>query len=223
MKKPQAKSYSAPFISFEGIDGSGKSVQAELLAQNLKTKGYPVSLLREPGDTIVSEQIRTVLLDKTNKQMHPHTELCLYEAARAQIISEKIQPALSSGVVIICDRFADSTTAYQGFGRELPLETILQINRFICDGTVPDRTYFLDISPELSLSRKSNMKEDADRMEKQALPFFNRVRNGYLEIAKQEPDRIVILEGSLSIKKLEQLILNDVLILLEQFKLKSST
>lgn len=221
MRKAKTQKYKAPFITFEGIDGSGKSVQAELLAKNLKKRGFSVSLLREPGDTSLSEQIRNLLLDKSNTQMHSHTELCLYEAARAQIISEKIDPALNRGVVVICDRFADSTTAYQGYGRELPIEIILQINRFICGDTVPDRTFFLDITADLSLSRKSHMGEAADRMEKQTLSFFERVRNGYMDIAKQDSTRIKVLDGSISIKKLEQLILKDVLLLLKQFNLKS--
>ena len=154
----------APFITFEGIDGSGKSVQAEQLAGNLKENGYRVSLFREPGDTQLSEQIRTLLLDKSNSRMHALTELFLYEAARAQLLAEKIRPALSDGTVVICDRFADSTTAYQGYGRELPIGTISEMNRFACGDTLPDRKLvisaqrtshaqrFLQLLPQLLLS-----------------------------------------------------------------------
>ena len=208
------------FLSFEGIDGSGKSIQAEALAKNLTQQGYNVCLLREPGGTAISERIRDILLDKKHLHMGSIAELFLYEAARAQILEEKIRPALLNGYIVLCDRFMDSTTAYQGYGRSLPLSLVRKTNEWVCGETIPDRTFFLDITWNTSLKRRAHNLDSADRMEKQALFFFEKVRHGYLDLVKQEPHRFLVLDGNKSVHSLEQVIKKDVLLMLKQFNIK---
>jgi len=204
------------FITFEGIDGAGKSIQANALFQRLKKNRYPVRLIREPGGPQISEKIRSILLDSQNDNMNPVTELLLYESARAQLIDEIIHPALSLNEIIISDRFTDSTLAYQGYGRSIPLSIIQKINKLVCGDIHPDRTFLLDISWDISLHRRSQIPAASDRMEKEQMEFFNRVRNGYLQIAESDPIRICFLDGSKSVSELEQEIFQNVLILLKK-------
>jgi dTMP kinase len=173
-------------------------------------------LIREPGGPQISEQIRTILLDNRNDNMNPITELLLYESARAQLIDEIIRPVLNRKEMILSDRFTDSTLAYQGYGRSISLSMIRKIHDLVCGEIHPDRTYFLDISWEVSLERRSQISSGNDRMEKEQKDFFNRVRNGYLEIADNEPDRVCILDGTKSVSELEQKIFQDVMILLKK-------
>jgi len=194
------------FISFEGIDGCGKSVQTEALRQRLLSAGYFVKIVREPGGTALSEKIRAILLDRSNIELVPRAELFLYEAARAQLMAEDILPALSRGEIIISDRFTDSTLAYQGHGRSLDKDFIKRANIFASKGRFPDCTFVLDITWEESIKRRNADKRTADRMEMEQKEFFLRVRQGYLALAKGEPQRICLVDGSLPIPEIEETI-----------------
>ena len=194
-------------ITFEGIDFSGKSVQANLLLGALKDRNLPVLFLREPGGTEISEKIRAVLLDNANHKMSAMTEVLLYSAARAQMVRESIIPHLEKGFVVICDRYFDSTTAYQGFGRKIDLDFIKKLNSFATEELVPDLTFLIDLDPEIALQRK---KTDLDRLEKENLEFHQRVRNGYLEIARPNTERFVIIDGEQSIEVIQDEIFMEV-------------
>ncbi len=180
------------FITFEGAEGSGKSTQIKRAAAHLRKMGKRVLLLREPGGTRVSEAIRAIILNKKFKEMSDATELLLYLAARAQIVREKIMPALKAGKAVICDRFEDSTLAYQGFGRKISLRTIVSVSRELVRGSLrPDLTFLLDIPPSQGLKRGGRH----DRIERQSLGFHHRVRRGFLKLAKKEPRRIKVLDA----------------------------
>ncbi len=194
-------------ITFEGIDFSGKSVQANFLNETLKDRKLPVLFLREPGGTEISEKIRSVLLDNANHKMSAMTEVLLYSAARAQMVRESIIPHLEKGFVVICDRYFDSTTAYQGFGRKIDLDFIKKLNSFATEELVPDLTFLIDLDPEIALQRK---KADLDRLEKEDLEFHQRVRNGYLEIARPNTERFVIIDGKQSIEVIQDEIFMEV-------------
>ncbi len=171
------------FITFEGIDGCGKSTQIKLLSDHLGSTGHEVVLLREPGGTVVGEKIRSVLLDKKNDGMDPVCELLLFEAARAQIVRELIMPALDDGKIVICDRFFDSTYAYQGYARELGAEMVKALNLTATSGLEPDITFLLDIDPDEALKRRGIRGDGDDRMEALGTGFQQKVRQGYLELA----------------------------------------
>lgn len=206
--------YRGLFISFEGIDGSGKSVQAERLYRNLQARHRAVRLIREPGGTEISERIRSILLDSRHRGMGVETELFLYEAARAQLVAEIIRPELNRGHAVITDRYADSTVAYQAYGRNLSRELVDGLNRVACAGVFPDRTYFLDIPIDESRRRMESVKK-TDRMETETREFYERVRQGYVEIARAEPERILLLDGTMSIETLERDILQNAMALLD--------
>lgn len=176
------------FVTLEGVDGSGKTTQAGLLVEYLEDLGIPVVAVREPGGTYISEQVRRVLLDPSNAGMAPECELLLYEASRAQLVREVVEPALEVGKIVICDRFYDSTYAYQAVGRGLPEGLVRTCNRLGSCGVVPDRTIVFDIEPEVSLVRATH--GGADRLEGEGLRFEERVREGYLELAQAEPERV---------------------------------
>lgn len=181
------------FITFEGGEGSGKSTQIKRTVEFLKSKGRDVVVLREPGATKISEGIREIILNKDFTEMSPNTELLLYLAARAQIVAEEILPALKAGKVVICDRFEDSTWAYQGYGRGLSLKTIDSVSKQIVRGSLkPDLTFLLDIDPHKGMKRGGRH----DRMEKESFAFHNKVRNGFLDIARKNPRRCVIIDAS---------------------------
>ncbi|MBN2410514.1 dTMP kinase [candidate division KSB1 bacterium] len=200
--------YSGKFVTFEGIDYSGKSVQSKILYQKLVDHQIDTLLLRDPGATAISERIRDILLDKKNHEMSVWTELLLYEAARAQMVQEAIIPALTAGKVVICDRFYDSTTAYQGYGRQLDLATVSRANLLGACGVTPDLTYIIDLDVNTAIKRRQELNEKADRLEAESPEFQNRVRDGYLSIAKKESHRIFLLKGERSIEKLSQEIYN---------------
>jgi len=183
------------FITFEGVEGCGKTTQIDLLKTHLESKGYNVLVTREPGGVPIAEAIRAVLLDTHHDTMSPIAELLLYEAARAQIVEEVIRPALESGRIVLCDRFADSTTAYQGAGRGLPMEEIERLHHLATRGVWPDLTFVLDLPVEQGLER-ARVRGRADRMEQQSLEFHRRVRLGFLEIAALEPRRITVIAGN---------------------------
>jgi len=174
------------FVTFEGIDGSGKSTQIEMLSEDLRKEGIPFILIREPGATQIGEKIRTILLDKANSGMHARTELLLYEAARAQIVEERIRPELEKGTVVICDRFFDSTVAYQGYARGLDLEAIGFLNRWSTSDLSPDITFLFDLPEEEAYRRRNGRGGAEDRLEAEGLLFMKKVREGYLELSRKE-------------------------------------
>jgi len=187
------KSKRGVFISFEGIDGSGKSTQILHLKSMLEGKGFSVIFVREPGGTLVSERIRPILLDKGSAGMKPEAELLLFEAARAQIVREVIEPALFRGEIVICDRFFDSTVAYQGYARGIDLDTIHKLNDFATGGLEPDITFLLDLPVEDAVKRQGKRGEK-DRMELEGVAFMQKVRDGFLTHASSK-DRMVVLDA----------------------------
>jgi len=192
------------FISFEGIDGIGKSTQAKLLVKKLEEKDRKVLFLREPGGTEISEQIRNILLNKKNLKMTQITELLLFSASRAQLVSEVIKPALLNNIVVISDRYVDSTTVYQGHGRGLQQGGIKGINSIATMGVMPKKTFFIDITIQEMYTRRKESHQEIDRMEMSNDDFFNRVRQGYLDLAKEEPGRFVTIDGKESIETIHQ-------------------
>ncbi len=186
------------FITFEGIEGSGKTTQIHLLMDWLKQRTEQVLLTREPGGTSIGEQIRAVLLNPINTEMTPEAEILLFSAARAQIVREVIRPRLAEGWIVICDRFADSTLAYQGYGHGLPLDDLLRITEFATGGLWPDLTVYLDLDVDAGLRRKAATPEEWNRMEAQDIAFHRRVRQGYWALAAQHPDRWLVLDGEQS-------------------------
>lgn len=193
------------FISFEGIEGTGKSTQAKLLQQSLLGLGYEVILTEEPGGTLISLRIREILLSVDHKNMKPLTELLLYNAARAQHIEEVILPALNRGAVVITDRFTDSTFAYQGYGRGIDPDLLESIDRIATNGLRPDMTMLLDLDVETGLKRNRRINK-TDRLELEDVEFHKRVRKGYRELASKEPERIKVLDASGGIGELNILI-----------------
>ena len=185
------------FITFEGAEGSGKSTQIRYAVRFLRRKGYRVVVLREPGGTKTSEAIRRILLDKRLKEMRPETELLLYLAARAQLVRDKIEPALKKGKVVVLDRYEDSTLAYQGFGGGIPTQTIRQMSRFVRGSRVPDLTFLLDVDTKKGLRRSGRL----DRVERKSISFHQKVRRGFLALARREPKRFVILSSRESIEE----------------------
>ncbi|MDD5156368.1 MAG: dTMP kinase [Candidatus Omnitrophica bacterium] len=179
------------FITFEGSEGSGKSTQSRLLYQYLKRKGFDVLYLREPGGTVISEKIRKVLLDARNDSMSSACEMLLYMAARAQVVAEVIKPALAKGTIVICDRFLDSTLAYQGYGLGMDIVFIKAVGRFATGGIMPAVTIFLDLPVHKGLKHRESRK---DRIEQRPLDYHKRVRSGYLALARREPKRIKVVK-----------------------------
>ena len=183
-------------ITFEGIDGSGKSTQIGMLENELKKLGVEFKIFREPGGTDLSEKIRTILLDKENIELISTAESLLFAAARAQLTTEQIKPAIEKGEFVICDRFTDSTIAYQGYGRGLNIKQLEEINYIATDGLTPDITFILDINPEAAAVRMET--EVSDRMEETGVDFFRRIRGGYLQIKGQNPHRYRLINGEQS-------------------------
>lgn len=198
------------FITFEGPEGSGKTTQIRALGEYLSERGRDVLITREPGGTGIGDQIRAVLHDVRNTAMLPNTEILLYSASRAQIVGEVIRPALARGQVVLCDRYADSTMAYQGYGHGLDREALRQITRFATGGLAPDLTLYLDIAVEAGLQRKLRAfqagESELNRMDRKELAFHQRVRQGYLEMAAAEPSRWVVIDASLPIEEVQRAI-----------------
>lgn len=185
------------FITFEGIDGSGKSTQIKLLTETLRKHGHSVKVLREPGSTEFAEKIRDILLSKTF-EIDAITELLLFDAARSHLVRNEILPALANNQIVLCDRFYDSTTAYQGYGRGLNLTDVHQVNEIATGGLKPDITFYLDIS--LSVSEYRTKDIEADRIESSGNDFYKKVRKGFLEISNLEPTRLVVINSEAEIK-----------------------
>jgi dTMP kinase len=184
------------FITLEGPEGSGKTSQIAPLAEYLRQQGYTVLITREPGGTAISEQIRAVIMEMKNQAMSPRTEILLFCAARAQLVEEVIRPALNAGTVVICDRYADSTLAYQGYGHGLDLDFLRRLLQFATGGLWPGLTLLLDIDPADGLGRRVGGQVEWNRMDAYQLPFHERVRAGYLEMAACEPQRWKIVDAS---------------------------
>ncbi len=199
------------FITFEGIDGSGKSLQAESLVRELEERNFEVLFVRDPGGPALSETIRGILLDRNHTSMTSTAELFLYEAARSQLVEEVIRPAMKEGKIVLCDRFTDSTIAYQGYGRGIDLKRIDDANRMACGDTFPERTYILDVSWEESVRRLSKISAQGDRMENEKRAFFEKVRLGYQSIGRSEKNRVLLLDGMRTIDELLSEIRHDVL------------
>lgn len=191
-------SQSGMLITLEGVDGCGKSTQAGLLVEALQAAGHEVVRLREPGGTRLSEKIRLMVLDPGNDDMCDECELLLYEAARAQLVREVVQPALERGAVVVCDRFYDSTYAYQAGARGLDVDLVKTANTLGSCGFVPDATIVFDIEPEAAYGRAIN--EGADRLEGEGMGFQQRVRAGYLRLAEEEPERVHVIDARGSIE-----------------------
>jgi len=203
-------------ITFEGIDFCGKTTQVSLLREHLIAKGHQVVVVREPGGTEISEKIREILLDKKNLHMEPTSEMLLYQASRAQLTGEVVLPALKEGKIVLCDRYFDSTTAYQGYGRGLDLELLEKVNQLATSSLRPDLTFILDISPEEAFARVVNSKLVRDRMEEQQISFYQKVRAGYLRMAESEPDRFRVVSGSKTVEEIAGLIAHEVDILIQK-------
>jgi len=188
----------APFVTFEGIEGSGKTTQIRRLSAYLDRKRIPHLVTREPGGTPLADEIRALLLSPRPEPVFPETELLLYEAARAQHVREVILPARASGTAVLCDRFCDATVAYQGFSRGIDEARIEELNRFASGGLAPDLTFLFDISPEEGILRIEGRGGRKDRIESESLEFHRAVREGYLRLAERFPSRILRLDGTLS-------------------------
>jgi dTMP kinase len=194
-----------PFITFEGSEGSGKSTQADRLAARLQRRGVPYILTREPGGTAIGESIRELLqFAPHNSNMTSESELLLFEASRSQLVREVIKPALERGVCVIADRFFDSTTIYQGAARKLDREIIERLNAFAVGDCVPDITFVLDVDAATAEARMRHEPRRADRMEQQPAEFYERVREGYRELAAHEPKRIILIDGSRNPDEIER-------------------
>ena len=183
-------------ITFEGIDGSGKTTQITYLSARLTADGFPVLLLREPGGTKIGEAIRSVLLNKAHTDMCVETELLLFAAARAQLVREVIVPELAAGKCVICDRFYDSTIAYQGYGRSLDLSMIRYLNKLSVGACQPAITILLDLPVECALARLTGRIQAMDRLDHESVSFMERTREGYRQLAENEPDRIVMMNAA---------------------------
>lgn len=196
------------FISFEGGDGGGKTTQIERLAQRLGEAGLRVRTTREPGGTPAGEQIRNLLQSaREGAHLHPEAELLLFAASRAQLVREVIEPALAAGECVLADRFLDSTTVYQGVARRLRREDVAAINDFAVGKTRPDITFVFDLCPSLARERlTARSGEERDRIESQPLAFFEAVRAGYLELARQEPERVHVVDASQPVEAVHQAI-----------------
>ena len=187
------------FITLEGPEGSGKTTAVEAAVKKLEEMGYQIVRTREPGGTPISEQIRNVILDKGNTAMDGRTEALLYAASRRQHLVEKVWPALKEGKIVICDRYLDSSLAYQGGARGLGVEEVLNINLFATENTWPDLTLLFDIKPEIGLARISaNANREVNRLDLEKIEFHNKVRESFLALARRFPDRYVIIDASLS-------------------------
>jgi dTMP kinase len=194
------------FVTFEGGEGSGKTTQLKALLGHLRSVGRDVVETRDPGGTAIGNQIRGLLLDGENARMDSLTELLLYEASRAQLVQEVVQPVLAAGQILLCDRFTDSTVAYQGYGRGLDLDLIERLNASAARGIRPDLTFFLDLDPVVGLERVKRRltpsRASRDRLEDEALAFHERVRQGFRALAAREPERVIALDAVQSLSEL---------------------
>lgn len=199
------------FITIEGPEGSGKTSAIDWAINELKKEGYKIIRTREPGGTPISEQIREVILNKNNKNMDYRTEALLYAASRRQHLVEKIWPAIQEGNIVICDRYLDSSLAYQGEARGLGIDDILKINSYATENTFPDLTLLFDLDPKLGLERiAANSNREVNRLDLEKIEFHNKVRNGFLKLAKIYKDRYVIIDASKSKEEVREIALKAI-------------
>lgn len=191
------------FISIEGLDGSGKTTQVRHIREYFENRGHKILLLREPGGTEIGEKIREILLDAQNIEMDSVAEMLLYASSRAQIMAQKVIPALEEGITVICDRFIDSSIAYQGYGRQLDIDEVYNVNYTAVRHILPDITFFLDQYPDTSLRRRKEASK-ADRLENEKMEFHNRVYKGYKELCGKYPERIKVLNAEESIEDISK-------------------
>lgn len=183
------------FISFEGGEGTGKTTIITRLEEELKSSGYDVIKTREPGGSDIAEQIRAVILKKENTKMDYRTEVLLYAASRRQHLEEIVKPALQAGKVVLCDRYLDSSLAYQGYARGLGIKEVLEINQYATEGIMPILTVFIDLDPKVGLERIRKNDRVTDRLDKEKISFHEKVREGYLEVARMFPNRVKVVNG----------------------------
>ena len=203
------------FITLEGPEGSGKTSHVKPLAEWLEGQGHRVFVTREPGGTAIGEQIRAVIHDLKNVEMHPRAETLLYQAARAQIVEQVIRPKLAEGYIVLCDRYADSTLAYQGYGHQQNLDEVRALVRYATGGLVPDLTLLLDVEVEVGLKRKTKNEAEWNRLDAYTLEFHKRVRAGYLEMVKQEPERWMVVDASQAWEAVQEGVRQEVIKALE--------
>jgi dTMP kinase len=192
------------FITIEGPDGSGKTTQVPLLAEAIREAGYDLVVTREPGGTEIGDQVRQVIMDLQNKQMKPTTEILLFQASRAQLVRELILPSLKAGKVVLCDRYADSTLAYQGYGHQTDLEDLTRIVEFATGGLKPDLTLYIDIDAGQGLQRRSGPDDEWNRLDDYELAFHQRVREGYHKMIADEPERWVVIDGGRTVEEVQE-------------------
>jgi dTMP kinase len=203
------------FITLEGPEGSGKTSHIPALAEAIRQAGYEVVVTREPGGTQIGDEIRSTLLSLKNTEMHPNTEILLFQASRAQLVNQVIRPALAEGKVVLCDRYADSTLAYQGYGHQTDLEELTRIVAFATGGLKPDLTVLMDVDIETGLKRRSSDEENWNRLDAKEIEFHRRVREGYCQMAAAEPERWVAVDAS---EPLEQVCEDLIKVVLERLK-----
>lgn len=190
------------FITVEGGEGAGKTSAIDAILEQVKARGYDVLSTREPGGIPIAEQIRSVVLDRNNTAMDPRTEALLYAAARRQHLAEKVIPALEAGKVVVCDRFIDSSLAYQGYARELGMDEVFAINRFAIGDWMPDLTVFMDVRPEIGLARiRADQGREVNRLDLESMTFHNKVREGYLQVLHRFPERVVRVDAERELDK----------------------
>ncbi|MDE3840511.1 dTMP kinase [Bacillus methanolicus] len=207
------------FITVEGPEGAGKTTIIGMLADELEKEGHKVLKTREPGGIEIAEQIRKVILDKNNTAMDPRTEALLYAAARRQHLVEKVKPALESGMIVLCDRFIDSSLAYQGYARGLGIEDVFSINRFAIEEMMPELTLYFDIEPELGFKRINQHKgREVNRLDLETMEFHQKVREGYLLLMERFPERIYKIDASRTMKEVCEQAMSKVKQLLETYK-----
>jgi len=214
------------FITFEGIDGSGKTTQIGRLARVLRRRGIPIVITREPGGTPIADRIREILLSSKSTGMQPTTEVLLYFASRAENVARVIRPALEAGKIVLCDRYTDASMAYQGYGRRLGTTIVRRLHEFACQDVNPDLTLVLEIDPQTSVERarrrNTRHRRDEGRLEQETLDFYRRVRRGYHNLARREPHRVKLLEGEAPPAVVHETILKAVEPLIRRYKKSKS-
>lgn len=205
------------FVTIEGPEGSGKTSAMRIVKEKLENVGYSVVTTREPGGTEIGEQIRNVILDPKNTEMDSRTEALLYAASRRQHLIEKIWPSLKEGKIVFCDRYLDSSLAYQGIARGLGVEQILEVNSYATEGTFPDLTVLFDIDPLLGLERiNKNKNREVNRLDMEKISFHKQVRNGYLELSRRFPDRYFVVDASLPLEEVSSVVFEKITEMLRQ-------
>lgn len=199
------------FITFEGGEGSGKTTLIELLIKDLEKRGIKTFKTREPGGSKISEEIRNIILDKENTEMDYKTEALLYASSRRQHLVEIVTPAIEKGYLVICDRYLDSSLAYQGYARGLGIDDVYNINLYATSGILPDLTILIDQDPRVGLARIKNNQRDTNRLDVENINFHDRVRTGYLEVAKKFPERIKTINGERPLEEVYKDVLDEVL------------